>query len=329
MAKLTALITGGLGYIGSHVTKALHQRGWRTIVVDTRGNPQPSKYVDQFYAIDIRSDLSAPMESNQIHAVFHLAGLIDVAESTQYPSLYHHVNVGGTINLLHFMEMYQVPHLVFSSSAAVYGAPVPGYDEPLQQVFCEYHEKDPVNPYGMTKWMAEQIIKEMRSVGIDSVCLRYFNVAGADPDSEMGENHECETHFIPRILAQAASVYPLVEIFGNDYETPDGTCIRDYVHVSDVAMAHVNAVEFLLNNGPTASFNIGLGMGYSNREVVQTVSALSGVNLLTRFKPRRAGDPPALIADPSNAAQFLHFHPQYELTDMIRTAMKWTAQGTA
>ena len=308
----TALITGGFGYIGSHVTKALKKAGWRTIVVDTKSIPQSHEYTDMFYPCDIRApELSFLFSKVKIDTVFHLAGLIEVGTSEKYPSEYYDVNVAGTINLLNVMAIHNVKNIVFSSSAGVYGSG--------NEKFLETDSTIPTSVYGRNKLMCEQIIADMQKENINSICLRYFNVGGADPDGEMGENHEPETHLIPRILQNLNNF----TLYGNDYETPDGTCIRDFIHVSDVADAHVASAEYLLKHQKSDIFNIGSGTGYSNKQIVDTIEKVTGQKVNITYGPRRAGDPAKLVANISKAQELLPFTPKFSLEYIISTAYDW------
>ena len=308
----TALITGGYGYIGSHVTKALKKAGWRTIVVDSKSKSQTHEYTDMFYPCDIRApELSFLFSKVKINTVFHLAGLIEVGTSEKCPSEYYQVNVAGTINLLNEMSIHNVKNIVFSSSAGVYGSG--------NQKFHETDECHPTSVYGRNKLMCEQILTDMQKENINSICLRYFNVGGSDPDGEMGENHEPETHLIPRILQNLNNF----TLYGDDYETPDGTCIRDFIHVSDVADAHVASAEYLLKNQKSDIFNIGSGTGCSNKQIVDTIEKVTGQKVNITYGPRRAGDPAMLVSNISKAQELLNFTPKFNLENIISTAYDW------
>ena len=308
----TALITGGFGYIGSHVTKALKKAGWRTIVVDSKSTPQTHEYTDMFYPCDIRApELSFLFGKVKIDTVFHLAGLIEVGTSEKCPSEYYDVNVAGTINLLNEMAIHHVKNIVFSSSAGVYGSG--------NENFLETDSTIPTSVYGRNKLMCEQIITDMQKENINSICLRYFNVGGADPDGEMGENHEPETHLIPRIFQNLNNF----TLYGNDYDTADGTCIRDFIHVSDVADAHVAGAEYLLKHQKSDIFNIGSGTGYSNKQIVDTIEKVTGQKVTITYGPRRAGDPATLVANISKAQELLPFNPKFSLEYIISTAYDW------
>ena len=308
----TALITGGFGYIGSHVTKALKKAGWRTIVVDSKSIPQTHEYTDMFYPCDIRApELSFLFGKVKIDTVFHLAGLIEVGTSEKCPSEYYDVNVAGTINLLNEMAIHHVKNIVFSSSAGVYGSG--------NENFLETDSTIPTSVYGRNKLMCELIITDMQKENINSICLRYFNVGGADPDGEMGENHEPETHLIPRIFQNLNNF----TLYGNDYDTSDGTCIRDFIHVSDVADAHVASAEYLLKHQKSDIFNIGSGTGFSNKQIVDTIEKVTGQKVNITYGPRRAGDPATLVANISKAQELLPFNPKFSLEYIISTAYDW------
>jgi UDP-glucose 4-epimerase len=311
------LVTGGAGYIGSHTVHLLRKRGYDVTVVDdlSRGhdhNVDRSK----FHQIDLLNTeaLARVLNTAPFDAVIHFAAYIAVGESTKKPELYFANNVSGSISLLSAMQQAGVKRIVFSSTAAVYGNPerVPiREDSPIA----------PVNPYGETKVMVERILgwlDEFRDVR--SVCLRYFNACGAEPGSNLGEEHDPETHLIPLILRAVSTGKP-VTIFGEDYSTPDGTCIRDYIHVSDLAEAHILAVESLLNGGPSNRFNVGTGTGRSVREVIQAVEEVTGKKVPYVVGPRRDGDPAELVANSDKLQNILGWKPRYaDLRDIVKTA---------
>jgi len=253
--------------------------------------------------------------------VFHFASFIQVGESVSAPGKYYQNNVAATLSLLQAMVNAGIRHLVFSSSAAVYG-------NPQYVPIDEAHTKVPINPYGLSKWMVEQILEDFdRAYGLKSVCLRYFNAAGADPEGQLGERHEPETHLIPLILQAASGRREAVTVFGRDYDTPDGTCIRDYVHVADLAAAHALAVDYLLDGGERAAFNLGNGLGFSVQQVIDTARAVTGRQINALDAPRRAGDPPRLVADASKAMQVLGWRPAFaSLEQIVRHAWQWELQ---
>ena len=310
-----ALITGGAGYIGHHLQKELKKNGYYVIVMDIK-NPTEllsQKYCDRYIQADITSygDMRERIDIDDMFVdedlsfdiVFHLAGLIEVAESEKEPLRYYEHNVIGTFNILKLMKSYSCDKIVFSSSAGVYN---------------EYGEIDPQSVYGKTKLMSEEIIRSSLKEGVKSVSLRYFNVAGADLDGEFGENHENESHLIPNILKNNRFT-----VFGTDYATPDGTCVRDYIHVSDLAAAHIKAAEWLDHNEYSEFFDIGSGIGYSIRDVISTIESVTGQKIDTTYGDRRSGDPARLFCETESAKTILGFKPIYELKDIIQTAYNW------
>ena len=311
MAKI--LVTGGAGYIGSHTRFFLERHGHSVIVVDnlSRGakkNVPPG----QLREVDIRDTdrIAEILRQEAIEAVIHFAAYIAVGESTQIPELYFSNNVAGSVSLFEAMIRAGVRHLVFSSTAAVYGTPrrVPiTEDEPLA----------PISPYGETKVMTEKTIQWLsRYRDFRAISLRYFNACGAEPEAGLGEEHEPETHLIPLILRAIKTGDP-VTLFGDDYPTPDGTCIRDYIHVSDLAEAHVVAVEHLLRGGQTDVFNVGTGSGHSVKQVVAAAERVTGKRVPRIIGPRREGDPASLIADSRKLQQTLGWKPVRSDLDRI------------
>lgn len=315
------LVTGGAGYIGSHVCKALAAEGIEPVVVDnlSRGHEWAVKWGPLIRAdlADYES-LSRAVASCSPAAVVHLAGFTYVGESTEQPLLYYRNNVAGSLNLLRIMAEQGIRLMVFSSSAAVYGVPA---STPIS----ESHPLAPINPYGFTKMVIERVLEDTaRAGGLRSVSLRYFNAAGADPEREIGEEHDPETHLIPLVLAVAKGAKPTLTIFGNDYDTPDGTCVRDYIHVSDLASAHVLALRNLSAGGKTRAFNLGTGVGYSVREVIDAVEKVTGRHVDTIAGSARAGDPPRLVSKPSAALQALGWRAiNSDLETIIETAWRW------
>jgi UDP-glucose 4-epimerase len=306
-----ALITGGAGYIGHHLQKELKKNGYYVIVLDKKSPEQmmTDEYCDHYIHADIRDYENmlyqiklGEMFSDDLSfdVVFHLAGLIEVGESEVNPINYFETNVAGTINTLKLMRQYDCKNIVFSSSAGVYNSS--GLELPT-------------SVYGKAKLMAEKIIVASRSEGIESVCLRYFNVAGADPDGQFGENHDPETHLIPNIFNM-----DVFTIYGSDYDTPDGTCIRDYIHVTDLAIAHVKAAKYV--NQQSGIFDIGSGIGYSVKEIILAVKEVTGKDINVVSGERRSGDPAVLKCDIRDASR-LDFKPKYKLIDIIRTAHQW------
>jgi UDP-glucose 4-epimerase len=318
---MKVLVTGGAGYIGSHMVKALSRRGAEIVVFDNLSSGR-REAVGGFSLIigDINdaNDLKAVFAHYRFDAVMHFASLIQVGESVQQPWRYYRTNVGGTLNLLDAMRSAGVDRFVFSSSAAVFG-------EPDYTPIDEAHPKAPVNPYGFSKLAVERILADYaKAWGLRSVSLRYFNAAGADPEGELGECHDPETHLIPLVLQAASGHRPAVTIFGTDYATPDGTCIRDYIHVDDLCQAHLRALEHLAEKAGAAAYNLGNGHGFSVREIVETAERVSGKRVPVATGPRRAGDPPVLVADSRKAITELGWQPQYESLDtIIRHAWEW------
>lgn len=262
--------------------------------------------------------LARVFKSFEIEAVIHFAAYAYVGESMDTPDMYFRNNVISTINLLDAMRLHGVGTIVFSSSCATYGVPV---EIPIR----EGHPQTPINPYGESKLMVEKILQWYgRSYGVSWSALRYFNAAGADPDNELGEDHEPEPHLLPRVLSAASGKLQHIEIFGTDYPTPDGTAIRDYVHVTDLAEAHVLATRYLLSGGESGAFNLGTGEGHSVREVTAAAEAVTGRRIPVKKQPRRDGDPARLIADASKARDVLGWAPQYsELSTMLESSWRW------
>jgi UDP-arabinose 4-epimerase len=315
------LVTGGAGYIGSHACKALARAGYRPVAFDnlSSGHRKAVRWGPLVQGdLADREHLRAVLADHRVVAVMHFAAYANVAQSVTRPELYYHNNLVGTLSLLDAMREAGVGEIVLSSTCAVYGTP---HTVPIREnaVQC------PVNPYGETKLAIERALRWYgEAYGIRSVSLRYFNAAGADLEGELGECHEPETHLIPLVLQAALGQRPCIEVYGSDYPTPDGTAIRDYVHVEDLATAHLRALEHLRAQGAGIAVNLGTGYGHSVREVIAAVERLGGRHVPTRAAPRRAGDPPALVADPGLAAELLGWQPQYSNLDtIIRTAFAW------
>jgi UDP-glucose 4-epimerase len=319
------LVTGGAGYVGSHACKELARAGYTPVVFDnlSHGHIELVKW-GPIVRGDIR-DSHVLMDALRIHrpsAVMHFAGLTSVEESVRNPLEYYDVNVRGTIVLLNAMFAHRVTKLVFSSSCCV-------YDSSLPPPFDEATPVAALNPYGHSKLMSEKIIADAASArGVSSVALRYFNACGADPEAETGEWHEPETHLIPKLLAAAAGNAAAFQIHGNDYATPDGTCVRDYVHVSDLATAHVLALEFLTGNHGPHIFNLGTGRGTSVMEVVSAAREVTGRNFPVVISRRRTGDASSLVADATRAAQILGWKAKRQsIVDNIEDAWRWHSIG--
>lgn len=310
------LVVGGAGYIGSHMVKHLLAEGHDVVVADLAPTRPQVKWVE----LDIAdaAALDALFAEYTFDAVFHFASFIQVGESVTEPGRYYQNNVAATLVLLQAMVRAGVRRLIFSSTAAVYG-------DPQYIPIDEQHPKAPINPYGCSKWMVEQVLQDFdRAYGLRSVCLRYFNAAGADPEGECGERHEPETHLIPLILQAASGRRPAITVFGRDYDTPDGTCIRDYIHVADLASAHARAVDYLVAGGASTALNLGNGLGFSVQQVIDTVRDVTGREVRVEDAPRRPGDPPRLVADAGKARQLLGWQPVYSsLEAIVSHAWNW------
>jgi UDP-glucose-4-epimerase GalE len=298
----TALITGGAGYLGSHLCKALKKAGWKTVVYDLK-TPENTSYVDAIVIGDIRDSVTLSRTFE-----FHLAGRIEVGLSSKEPTEFWDVNVGGTVNLLNVMKMNNVKKIIFSSTAGVY---IDGWI-PIPEEECTTNN----SVYSNTKLAAEHAIEDS---GMDYIIFRYFNLAGADPEGEMGEDHEPETHLIPLILRNPTNF----KVFGSDYDTHDGTCVRDYVHVSDVARAHVLASEHLDEGNLSQIINLGTGEGHSIFEILDLIRKYLNLNLEYDIEPRRVGDPASLVANVSLAENVLNFRCEYDIVDILTTAYEW------
>ena len=309
----TILITGGAGYIGSHTAFILAQLGYNLIILDAFLHNQ---IFNPPWATVIKGDientelLEKIFASYNINAVMHFAANIEVGESVKNPYKFYYNNVVKTLNLLTIMRKYNVTKFVFSSSCAVYGIP---QFLPL----TEEHSKNPISPYGKTKLMVEMMLEDFSNAyNLKYVSLRYFNAAGALPQQGLGEQHIPETHIIP-LLFESVHQETTFNIFGNDYSTPDGTAIRDYVHVLDIAQAHVLALNYLENGNSSDSFNLGIGKGISVKELIQVVEMISKKRIAINWAERRAGDPSILVADPSKAEKILGWKPQYSSINTI------------
>ncbi len=315
------LVIGGAGYIGSHMVLLLQSAGYRVVVLDdfssghdhaditvetVRGNLGDVALLDRLF------------KQYQFEAVMHFAAFIQVGESVQEPAKYYHNNVCNTLVLLDKLRQYQINKFIFSSTAAIFG-------EPQGVPIDENHPKNPLNPYGRTKWMVEQILQDYDvAYGLKSVCLRYFNACGADPSGRTGECHEPETHLIPLVLQAASGKRDSIKVFGRDYATPDGTCLRDYVHVTDLCQAHLLALEVLLKGGASAQYNLGNGQGFSVQQIIEVARQVTQKEIKVVDAPRRAGDPACLIADSAKIKKELGWKPQYsDLALIIEHAWRW------
>lgn len=321
------LVTGGAGYIGSHVNKELHKEGYDTIVLDklSYGYEDAVKW-GEFINCDLSDtkELDSIFKKYDIEGVMHFAGFISVGESVKYPAKYYKNNYKNTLGLLNVMKEKSVNKFIFSSTAAVYG-------NPEKIPITENHPLNPINPYGKSKLMVESALeRESKLDGSDFrySALRYFNAAGADIDGEIGEKHNPETHLIPLILDAAIGKRDNISIFGNDYNTPDGTCIRDYIHVVDLAQAHIKALEYLDSEAYISKsehvFNLGNGNGFSVKEVVDICEKVTGSEIKRKLLNRRDGDSAVLIADSSRAKNTLKWDPKFdELEKIVETAWNW------
>lgn len=318
------LVTGGAGYIGSHVCKNLSAAGMIPVTLDnlSQGRPDAVRWGPLLQA-DLRDPLAvrSAFERWPIAAVMHFAGAIEVGRSARDPGTFYQQNVTGSLNLLGAMVASGVTALVFSSTAAVYG--LPG-----QPLIGENHPLRPINPYGDTKLAIERALPWFGAAhGLRHVVLRYFNACGADADGDLGECHEPETHLVPLTIGAALGTRPPLTVFGDDYDTPDGTAIRDYVHVSDLAAAHVLAVRRLLDGGESLTANLGTGSGVSVRQVLKAVESAAGVPVPHRFGPRRVGDPSILVANPALATASLGWRPVHSsFANIVETALRWHRQ---
>jgi UDP-glucose 4-epimerase len=323
-ADRTILVTGGAGYIGSHAVKALQEQGFQVIILDNLvyGHSDLAQVnLPAKLAIGDISDcsfLDRLFTDHKIDAVMHFAAFAYVGESVTDPAKYYWNNVVGTLTLLDAMREHGVTNFVFSSTCATYG-------NPINIPISEDHPQNPINPYGAGKLTVERVLQDYDAAyGMKSVIFRYFNAAGADPDGLLGEDHQPETHLIPLVLQAAAGKRAKVSIFGTDYDTPDGTCIRDYIHVTDLAQAHVLGLQHLLTHRVSQIFNLGNGSGFSVKQVIDTARSVTGKDVPFEECPRRAGDPDVLIGSSDKARQILGWKPQYaDLTTIVKHAWNW------
>lgn len=322
--KPTILVTGGAGYIGSHAVLALKNAGYEVVVLDnlSYGHPELIRDILKVELIvgdtSDRALLDRLFSSRQIAAVMHFAAFIAVGESVVEPATYYHNNVIGTLTLLEAAISAGVKKFVFSSTCAIYGMP-------KEVPMTESHPHDPLSPYAASKDMVERILADCDpAYGLKSVAFRYFNASGAESNGLLGEDHNPETHLIPLALLTALGKRESLSIFGTDYDTPDGTAVRDYIHVCDLADAHVLGLEYLLAGGESNVFNLGNGNGFSVREVIETARQVTGREIRAIESPRRAGDAPILIGSSDKAKKILGWNPQYaDLTTIVRHAWQW------
>jgi UDP-glucose 4-epimerase len=321
MSRPSVLVTGGAGYIGSHAVKALRQRGADVIVFDnfSAGHRQAAAHASATVEGDIRdvAALRAVISQHRVDAVMHFAAWLSVGESVRNPAAYYENNVVGALRVLDAMVAEGVLHLVFSSTAAVFG-------DPVETPITELHPKQPINAYGETKLAVERALPHYeRAYGLRSIALRYFNAAGADPDGELGEDHDPEAHVIPRAI-DAALGRGSFEVFGEDYETPDGTCLRDYVHVTDLAAAHLLALDALRGGAPSTQYNLGNGHPTSVKAVIASVEKVAGRPVPFTVGTRRPGDPGVLFASSERLKRDLGWRPRFEEIDtIVETAWRW------
>jgi UDP-arabinose 4-epimerase len=320
--SIPILVTGGAGYVGSHACKALAHAGFLPITYDNleRGHSSAVRWGPlEVGGLHDQIRLTEVMLKYKPVAALHFAAFAYVGESVEKPGAYYWNNVAGTLSLLEVLRVAGIKKLVFSSTCSTFGVPdvVP---------ISETHPQRPINPYGMSKLMVESILADFDTAhGLKSVSLRYFNAAGADPDAEIGELHNPETHLIPLLLLAALDKDRFVTVYGSDYPTRDGTCIRDYIHVADLAAAHVSALQYLIHGGPTCCLNLGTGYGWSVAEVVKVAREVTGEQIRVSYGPRRAGDPPELVADPTRAIALLKWNPRYtNIREQIDHAWRWT-----
>ena len=311
----TALVTGSSGYLGSHLCKYLKQSDWKVVAIDIV-RPKHS-YYDVFQYVDVRNHevINYLFLKTKIDAVFHMAGRIEIGESVKDPTEFWEVNTGGTCTILNAMKKHGVKYFVYSSTAGVYKP------DRINKLFdIPISEMDDVtfdhNPYSASKLASENAIKQS---GINYMIFRYFNLAGADEELDIGENHEPETHLIPRIFQNLNNF----ELYGDDYDTEDGSCVRDYVHVTDVAKAHLTGLEYLMSGGQSVLMNLGTGKGHSNLEIINLIKDKLNLPVKYTVVSRRQGDPDSLVADINLAQKVLQFKPRYDIMDILQTAYDW------
>lgn len=318
---MAILVCGGAGYIGSHINKQLYKEGYETVVFDNLiyGHQEAVKW-GIFVEGDLKNieDIEAVFQKYQIDAVFHFAAFAYVGESVQEPEKYYYNNVANTLNLLQVMKKYGCKKIIFSSTCATYGEPecIPITEDMTQR---------PINPYGATKLMVERILQDYnKAYGLEYVVLRYFNAAGADPEGEIGESHNPETHIIPLVLDAASGKREDIKVFGTDYDTSDGSCVRDYIHVYDLATAHVLALHHLESGKESLFLNLGNEAGTSVLEVINSVKKVTGREFIVTLDERRAGDPAKLVGSSKKAQEILGWKPVYGDIDVIvEHAWKW------
>jgi len=318
---MAILVCGGAGYIGSHINKSLNKEGYETIVFDNLvyGHREAVKW-GTFEHGDLKNieDIERVFQKYQIDAVFHFAAYAYVGESVQEPEKYYYNNVANTLNLLHVMKKYGCNKIIFSSTCATYG-------EPERVPITEDMPQNPINPYGASKLMVERIFKDYhKAYGLQFVVLRYFNAAGADPEGDIGESHNPETHIIPLVLDAASGKREDIKVFGTDYDTPDGSCVRDYIHVYDLATAHLLALHHLEQEKGSDFFNLGNEFGTSVLEVIEAVKKVTGRKFKITLTDRRSGDPAKLVGSSKKAQRVLGWEPIYgDINTIVEHAWKW------
>jgi UDP-glucose 4-epimerase len=319
--NLKILVVGGAGYIASHMVKMLLGKGHEVITLDNLSNGHRDAVLGGVFVEGDLANIECLNELFDKHrpeAVMHFASFIQVGESVKKPDIYYQNNVCNTLNLLNSMLKFGIKKFIFSSTAAVFG-------EPEYVPIDELHPHKPMNPYGRSKLIIEQILADYdKAFDFRFLCLRYFNAAGADPEGQLGERHEPETHLIPLVIQAASGRRNNIQVFGSDYDTPDGTCIRDYIHITDLCSAHLAALEYLNEGGHSDLFNLGNGIGFSVQEIIDTVKKVSGKEVSVIHGPRREGDPARLVADSQRAKSVLHWLPNYtELESIVSHAWLW------
>lgn len=317
------LVVGGAGYIGSHMVKMLGRQGCSVTTLDDLSSGHRDAVLSGDF---VRGDMAEravldTVLSRGFDAVMHFASFIQVGESVQQPAKYYQNNVCNTLALLEAMRTHGVGQFIFSSTAATFG-------EPQYSPIDERHPQQPINPYGRSKLMVEQVLADYeKAYGLRSVCLRYFNAAGADPEGQLGERHEPETHLIPLVLQAASGRRPHIAVFGRDYDTPDGTCVRDYIHIQDLCSAHWLALQSLMGGADSQAYNLGNGQGFSVQQVIDTAQQVTGRSIAVVNAPRRAGDPARLVADARLIQAKLGWQPRYaDLATIVAHAWAWETQ---
>lgn len=319
---MNILVIGGAGYIGSHTVNLLKKNGYTPIIYDnlSKGYKEVAEILNiKFIEGDLgdKAKLKEVFEKEDIKAVMHFAAFIEVGESVQKPSEYYDNNVVRVIRLLDQMVESNIKYFIFSSTAATFG-------EPIKEKIDENHQQLPINPYGESKLMVEKILRDYdKAYGLKSVILRYFNASGSDSEGIIGESHIPETHLIPLILQAASGKRESIKIFGDDYNTKDGTCVRDFVHVYDLGKAHIMGMEKMFKENKSLNYNLGSGEGYTVKEVINKVKEVTGKNFTVDIVEKREGDPAVLVADSNKAEKELGWKPEYSLTEIIESAWKW------